>query len=181
MLIFRQIIFQKIPVHKNLRRRSVPGGVGFVLKTPPHPVIQPHQRLRKHSITSRSRSVNRFAVMRSARPDALSLCPVSCVFHASRCLISPRIRRFCSRSFISVIHPVIAVSGPFFLFTKSTCGTLAFCCRIKPFRFLVMTRLAQWLMVPFGPEENIITAINRDNVIHHHGGRIYPLLKASHA
>ncbi len=37
-----------------------------------------------------------------------------------------------------------------------------------------MTRLAQWLMVPFGPEENIITAINRDNVIHHHGGRIYP-------
>ncbi|EOJ8892796.1 hypothetical protein ACM5B4_001479, partial [Escherichia coli] len=35
MLIFRQIIFQKIPVHKNLGRRSVPGGVGFVLKTPP--------------------------------------------------------------------------------------------------------------------------------------------------
>ncbi|HFP1537041.1 TPA: hypothetical protein ACHKSB_005523, partial [Escherichia coli] len=34
---FRQIIFQKIPVHKNLRRRSVPGGVGFVLKTPPTP------------------------------------------------------------------------------------------------------------------------------------------------
>ncbi|ENT2434262.1 hypothetical protein ACFEYG_003218, partial [Escherichia coli] len=36
-LFFRQIIFQKITVHKNLGRRSVLGGVGFVLKTPPTP------------------------------------------------------------------------------------------------------------------------------------------------
>ena len=132
-------------------------------------------------MTSRSRSVNRFAVVRFVRPVLLALCSVSCVFHVSRCLISPRISLVCSCSVIIAIHPVVTVCCPFFLLAIHARLTVRFRGWIFPCRLTVVARLAQCLVIPLRPEENITAAIDGNDVIHHKSWRINPLSQTTHA
>lgn len=102
--------------------------------------------------------------MRFATGFVCVLCLAGC--HASRCFISPLIRRCCSCSVIvCLIDPVGAVSGCFFLLPILTGLTLLFRHRICGGGLSTMTGSTQRLVITGWPEQNICLPLYGDDVI----------------
>ena len=125
-------------------------------------------------MTSRSRSVNRFAVVRFVRPVLLALCPVSCVF------------QHVTLPYQSTYQPRVLLLFSHHRHTSSRygCAARSSCSRYMPalrfafrgwiFRVVLRLwhRLAQCPVIPLRPEENITAAIDGNDVIHHKSWRI---------
>gem|GEM_PF-6484463 len=78
------------------------------------------------------------------------------------------------------IYPVITLCGPLFLIPVQPCFTVRFGGGILLGGLVVMMHLAKRLMIPFRPEQNIITAVDGNDVIDNLRSNIDAQLLAFH-